>query len=175
MIVLGYDGSEDARAAIEHAGRLLTGQETTVLTVWEPFIEVLTRTSYGGAMAIGTIDIESIDAANRDGALDRAKEGAELARKAGLDATPRSAARVTTFADAIIDVADELEAAAIVVGSRGLTGVKSLLLGSVSHGLIQHADRPVIVVPSARVSAARAHRRTTDVTEPAPTPSRSRG
>lgn len=173
MIVLGYDGSEDARAAIEHAGTLLGGQEMTVLTVWEPFLELLTRTSYGSAMAMGTVDIESIDAANRAGAQDRAQEGAELARKAGLDATPRSAARVTTFADAIIDVADELDAVAIVVGSRGLTGVKSLLLGSVSHGLIQHADRAVIVVPSAKVSAARARRRAAEAAEPAPAPSGS--
>jgi nucleotide-binding universal stress UspA family protein len=169
--LLCYDGSEDARAAIEHAGKLLGGQATTVLTVWEPFLEVLTRTSYGGAMAMGTIDIESIDAANRDGAQNRAEEGAELARGVGLDATPRSGARVTTFADAIIDVADELDAAAIVVGSRGLTGVKSLLLGSVSHGLLQHADRPVIVVPSATVSAARSHRRSGEAAELTPTPS----
>jgi nucleotide-binding universal stress UspA family protein len=165
MIVLGYDGSEDARAAIEHAGSLLGGQEMTVLTVWEPFIEVLTRTSYGGGMMIGMTETEGIDAANREGALKRAEEGAELARAAGLDATARSGTRVSTFADAILDVADELDAAAIVVGSRGLTGVKSLLLGSVSHGLIQHADRPVIVVPSARVSAARARHHSVEAAE----------
>ena len=173
MIVLGYDGSADSRAAIEHAGSLLGGQAATVLTVWEPFLEVLTRTSYGSPMAIGVIDIESIDAANRDGALDRAKEGAELARGAGLDATARSDTRKTTIADAIIAVADELDAAAIVVGSRGLTGVKSLLLGSVSHGLIQHADRPVIVVPSAEVSAARAHRRSAEAATVPPPASQS--
>ena len=158
MIVLGYDGSKDAHAAIEHAGSLLGGQEMTVVTVWEPFLEVLTRTSYGSPLAMAPIDIESIDAANRAGARERAEEGSKLARGVGLGATARSDTRVSTIADAIIAVADELDAAAIVVGSRGLTGVKSLLLGSVSHGLIQHADRPVIVVPSAEVSAARAHR-----------------
>jgi nucleotide-binding universal stress UspA family protein len=62
-------------------------------------------------------------------------------------------------ASAILDVADELDAEAIVVGSRGLTGVKSLLLGSVSHALLQHADRPVIVVPSPAVTEARAQQR----------------
>ena len=42
------------------------------------------------------------------------------------------------------------------MGSRGLTGVKSLLLGSVSHEVIQHADRTVVVVPSPDVAASRA-------------------
>jgi hypothetical protein len=69
MIVLGYDGSKDARAAIEHTGSLLGGQEMTVLTVWEPFLELLTRTSYGSPMAIAPIGIESIDAANQAEAL----------------------------------------------------------------------------------------------------------
>jgi nucleotide-binding universal stress UspA family protein len=173
MIVLGYDGSQDARAAIEHAGSLLGGQEMTVLTVWEPLLELLTRTSYGSPMAMAPIDIESIDAANRAGALERAEEGAKLARAVGLDATARSDVRMTTIAEAIIAVADELDAAAIVVGSRGLTGVKSLLLGSVSHGLIQHADRPAIVVPSAEVSAARARRHSGEATAPTPHASQS--
>ena len=42
------------------------------------------------------------------------------------------------------------------MGSRGLTGVKSLLLGSVSHEVIQHADRTVVVVPSPHVAESRA-------------------
>ena len=41
------------------------------------------------------------------------------------------------------------------MGSRGLTGLKPLLLGSVSHAVIQHASRMVIVVPSPQVAAAR--------------------
>ena len=71
-----------------------------------------------------------------------------------------TAARDGSIAGAILDVADELDAEAIVLGSRGLTGVKSLLLGSVSHAVLQHADRPVMVVPSPEVIEARAqHRR----------------
>jgi nucleotide-binding universal stress UspA family protein len=155
MILLCFDGSDDARAAIDHAGRLLSGQSTTVLTVWEPFIEVLTRTAYGFGMTAGMVNIEEIDIANREGAESRAEEGARLARQVGLDAQPRASARVTTVADTILVTARELSASAIVVGSRGLTGVKSLLLGSVSHGVIQHADRPVIIVPSTEVATAR--------------------
>ena len=47
-----------------------------------------------------------------------------------------------------------------MLGSRGLTGIKSLLLGSVSHAVLQHADRPVLVIPSSEVAHERAaHRR----------------
>jgi nucleotide-binding universal stress UspA family protein len=56
-------------------------------------------------------------------------------------------------------VADEVEAAVIVLGTRGLTGLKSLWLGSVSHAVLQHADRAVIVVPSPGIAAERAARR----------------
>jgi nucleotide-binding universal stress UspA family protein len=157
MILVGYDGSEDAHTAIEQAGKLLGGQPAIVLTVWEPFLEVLARSSFGAAMSAGAVNFEEIDAANRKQAETRAEEGAELARQVGLDAQARTRTQVTTTAAAILEEADELDAAAIVVGSRGLTGVKSLVLGSVSHGLIHHADRPVIVVPSAEVAAARAN------------------
>jgi nucleotide-binding universal stress UspA family protein len=58
-------------------------------------------------------------------------------------------------ADAILDEAEAEQVTAIVVGSRGLTGVKSMLLGSVSHGILQHADRPVIVVRSPAVAERR--------------------
>ena len=42
----------------------------------------------------------------------------------------------------------EIGADAILMGTRGLTGLKSVVLGSVSHAVLQRADRPVVVVPS---------------------------
>ena len=49
-------------------------------------------------------------------------------------------------ADAILDLAERVGADLIVVGSRGLGTVKRLLVGSVSLGVVHHADRPVLVV-----------------------------
>jgi nucleotide-binding universal stress UspA family protein len=49
-------------------------------------------------------------------------------------------------ADAILDLAERICADLIVVGSRGLGSVKRLLVGSVSLGIVHHADRPVLVV-----------------------------
>ena len=50
------------------------------------------------------------------------------------------------IAETIASVADERDAAAVVVGSRGLGAVKSKFLGSTSQGLLQRAHRPVVVV-----------------------------
>jgi nucleotide-binding universal stress UspA family protein len=46
----------------------------------------------------------------------------------------------------IADIADEHDAAMIIMGSRGLTGVRSMLLGSVSNALAHHAERPTLVI-----------------------------
>lgn len=149
MILASYDGSADAQAAIDHAARLMPGAETTVLTVWEPFQAAMSRTG-GKGMGMGTsypVNSE-IDAANEEAARARAAEGAERATAAGLVAEPRIAVRQDGIAGAILAVADELGADAIVLGTRGLTGIRSMLLGSVSHTVLQHADRSVIVVPS---------------------------
>lgn len=49
-------------------------------------------------------------------------------------------------ADAIVDTANEEKAGLIVMGSRGLSDIQGLLLGSTTHKVLQHADRPVLVV-----------------------------
>jgi nucleotide-binding universal stress UspA family protein len=161
MLLICFDGSEDSRSAIQHAAEILDGQPATVLTVWEPFTEVLTRTSFGVMPVASGLDIAEIDAATRTRAETLAQEGAELARKAGFDAEARTCSQQSTVARAILDEAEDVEANAIVMGSRGLTGVKSMLLGSVSHAVIQHADRTVIVVPSPAIAAERASERHT--------------
>jgi nucleotide-binding universal stress UspA family protein len=159
VILLCYDGSADAQAAIDRAGELLGGQPATVLTVWEPFIEVMTRTGGGFGFGGATVDVDEIDARSEQAAREQAQAGAEHAGRAGLNAQPRITARRETIADTILAEADDVGADAIVLGTRGLTGLKSLLLGSVSHAVVQHADRPVVVVPSPEVAAERAARR----------------
>jgi nucleotide-binding universal stress UspA family protein len=156
MILICYDGSADAKAAIEHAGRLLRHEPATVVTVWEPIAQVLARSpSPGIAPMAGLTHREETDDLNRSAAEGDAADGTELARRVGFDAKPLTCPLETTIADAILTVAGAVDAVAIVMGSRGLTGLKSLLLGSVSHAVIQHADRAVIVVPSAEVAASR--------------------
>jgi nucleotide-binding universal stress UspA family protein len=158
VILICYDGSADAQAAVDRAAELLPGAEATVLSVWEGFAEVLARS--GGAFGLATTDFDQVDAASAQAATKRAQEGVDRAQTGGLKAQPRAAERVATIWETILDQADEVGATAIVLGSRGLTGIKSVWLGSGSHAVLQHADRAVIIVPSPEVAAQRAeHRR----------------
>ena len=159
MVLICYDGSADAKAAIEQAGELFAGHPATVLSVWEPFVEVLARTPAALGMASGIGNVDQIDKASRETAEQAAREGADLAGTAGLNAQPRVCARVSSVANAILSEADDVGASAIVLGSRGLGGLSSLLVGSVSHAVIQHADRAVVIVPSPHVARARARKR----------------
>ncbi len=156
MILLCYDGSVDARTAISAAGALLPPHQTTVLTIWEGLDEVVARTREGHAST--ALEIEEIDAAGEQAARARAQEGVDLAREAGLTAEPRIKKRSGAVWETILAVADEIDASVIVLGSRGRTGLRALL-GSVSHSVLQHASRPVLVIPSEPVAARRKARR----------------
>jgi nucleotide-binding universal stress UspA family protein len=156
VILICYDGSTDAKEAIARGAAVLEGQRATVLTVWQPF-DTATLGLSGGVE-----DMQNSDEASRRHAEQQAEAGARLATEAGFDAQPRTAGRRTTIADAILDEAAALGSSAILMGSRGLTGLKSLFLGSVSHAVIQHADRMVIVVPSPDVAVARDRDRPTE-------------
>jgi nucleotide-binding universal stress UspA family protein len=150
-----YDRSADSRVALERATQLFADHPATVLTVWEPLEEQLRRTPLAYAGVTTDDDLRDVDEASRIAADEAAAEGVDLAQRLGMTAHPRSAARTTTTGQAILAEAKALGATAIVMGSRGLTGVKSLLLGSVVHEVIQHADRAVVVVPSQTLAASR--------------------
>jgi nucleotide-binding universal stress UspA family protein len=158
MILVCYDGSADAQSAIDQAAQLMPGAAATVLSVWEPYVDAITRS---GAIGLGfgvvgsVEDTDEMDAASREAAQDVAQEGADRASAAGLAAQPRIATRVAGIAFAILREAAEVGADVIVLGTRGRGGVKSYLLGSVSHEVTQHADRAVLVVPSGELAAER--------------------
>jgi nucleotide-binding universal stress UspA family protein len=88
---------------------------------------------------------------NEDDARSRARDGAEHARRAGFEAEARADLGAPTW-EGIVDVADEIDAALIVTGSRGLRRVSEPFKGSVSHDLAEHAGRPVLIVPPAKAA-----------------------
>jgi nucleotide-binding universal stress UspA family protein len=150
-VLVGYDGSDSARRAIEAAGPLLGGGPAVVLTVWEPTaaftgFDPLAGVSEGVGRAAGLE--REMDDIGADVAERTAEQGAEAARKHGFDATARTVEGKVWRT--IVDVADEIDARAIVVGTRGHTGLQSLMIGSVANGVVHHSDRPVLVIPAAR-------------------------
>lgn len=157
VILICYDGSADARAAIVDAGRVLSGHPAIVLTVWEPLTQVLARTAAGSALMAGLNTPMAADEESEAEAGRVADEGADLARAAGFDAWARVRPQAGSISDTIIAQADRVNATAIVMGSRGRTGLQSVL-GSVSHAVVQRSDRAVMVVPSAEVAAGRRRR-----------------
>ncbi len=142
-ILLCYDGSDDAFRAIEFAGSLFPGRPAVVLSVWE---------KYGVLSGIPRVDDELMQAATEEMAAD----GSERAVTAGLAATPVAIEAEDGVAAAIVAAAEQHDASLIVMGTRGNTGLRSLLLGSISNEVAHHAHRPLLIVPSGSLAEARA-------------------
>jgi len=142
-IIIGYDGSEGAKGAIEFAGEYFSGGEAIVVTAFEDWPPAVQG------------DAVQVDDAARAKAEAIAEEGAALAREAGIKAEPHTVYAAEKAWRSIADAADELDAGLIVVGSHGFNGLRPLVLGSVSHQLAHHAHQPVIAVPTPEAVAAR--------------------
>jgi nucleotide-binding universal stress UspA family protein len=154
-IVVAYDGSPAARAAVARAGALFGHRKAIVLTAWDPRLGEMvlvpdptglgtTMMPYDPALA-GQIDREVEHTARAIAA-----DGAKLARSCGLDAQELAVEDVTHPAEAILQSARENGAEAIVVGSRGHGGLRAKLLGSTSDAILKGAGEiPVLIVHEA--------------------------
>ena len=140
-ILICYDGSADSDRAIEAAAKLLGPRRAVVVDVGP----ILTGPESVAALS-AVVPGGAFEELNEDGARQTARAGAERARGAGFDAEPR-AVLAEPFWNGIVDVADDIDAAAIVLGSRGLKGIREQFEGSVSHEVAEHAGRPVLIVP----------------------------
>ncbi|MGW0173492.1 universal stress protein [Rhodococcus sp. NPDC003322] len=148
LILIAYDGTDNSKRAIEYAGRFLSADRAIVITAWEPMVRQAARMSgLSGVMQPEWVPDEDTE----DIALTDAKtvncEGLDLARSAGLNAEGRTIECVTTVWTTIVEVADQLDADIIVTGTRGTTGLKSLLQSSVADHVLRHSHRPVLIVP----------------------------
>jgi nucleotide-binding universal stress UspA family protein len=143
-LLLCYDGSEDARHAIERAGRLLGGRHALVVSVWQP-TPALGSLGFEGATG-SMFDFVEVNRAAAELAGRVAGDGVRIAAEAGMHAEPVAVEATGPVWTTIVEFANRHDAATIVMGSRGLTGLTSMLLGSVSSAVVHHADRPTLVI-----------------------------
>jgi nucleotide-binding universal stress UspA family protein len=138
-VVVGFDGSGPARAALEFAAEeaVLRDARLRIVCAWE-----IPSSIYAGGYAPG-FDASTFDGF-REAAEALAAEAVEAAKRLqpGLDCEGHAAGGQP----AEVLLREARDAALIAVGNRGRGGFKSLLLGSVSQQVVHHASCPVTVV-----------------------------
>jgi nucleotide-binding universal stress UspA family protein len=132
-IVIATDGSDEAKEAVRLGVELAAdeGAEVVLAHVVQVF-DPLER-------APGSP--HRVPAAADDEAL---REASAIAEAAGVPATLELLLGLPE--DEIVALADDLDASVVVVGSRGQSGLRGALLGSVSRAVVKNAKRPVLVV-----------------------------
>lgn len=134
-IVVGYDGSDCGKVALEEALSLAQGLGDHVVLVFgyaPPGI-------WGGEIAEHEEAIEEF--------------GQKVTAEANEIATSRGVQSEVAMVpkrgpEALIDVAEARDARMIVVGSHGDPPLKGMILGSTPHKLLHLTERPVLVVPA---------------------------
>ena len=135
-LVVGYDGTEGARAALDEA-LTLAGQLSESVHVVFSF----ESPRLGG-------ELHDLDDAIRE--RGDAVVGEALATAARAGVVVSSDVRMQDPAEELIAAADEVAASMIVVGSYGERPLKSALVGSTPTRLLHLSSRPVLVVRAAR-------------------------
>ena len=129
LIVLGYDGSDDARAALDYAMRhLAPGGEIHAVHAYHAPAEWMGTSHYNRAVEA------RLEAGER--LLAEIEDRPQVKTELIAGAPAATLARVAAVRDA-----DE-----IVVGSRG-HGTLRAAVGSVAHAVLHEADRPIVIVP----------------------------
>ena len=138
-IVVGTDGSETAKLAVAEAVRLAKALDAHVhiVSAFEPLRGARIAGAPEGAARVWAPHPDD----QVEGVLGEAIAGV---RMAGLEVTPHAVQRDPT--DALLEVADEVGATMIVVGSKGMHGARRLSLGNVPNKVSHRARCNVLIV-----------------------------
>ena len=134
-ILYATDGSDQARKALDYTRELATlmNAEIIVVHAYASISDIL-----------GEPEHDRVLQRRLDAATDVLEEAAGALEVTGIPVVRELLEG--PMAEAILRVAKVRECDLIVVGARGLSDLQGLLLGSVSHKVIQHAACPVLVV-----------------------------
>jgi nucleotide-binding universal stress UspA family protein len=143
--LLAYDGSQESSEALKLLRSLpaLSGQRTAVIGVAQP--PVLWRSGIAPGMYRQVIDDYSDELAQLQAEYaGLAADAAGHLKDAGIEASAER--RTGDPAQEILLAAEERDADLIVMGSRGRTGLKRVVLGSVARNVLINAEASVLVV-----------------------------
>ena len=145
---MGYDGSPAAARAIDTGARLLPGHIASVVHLWSaPFPDSELRDRLGGRGAISVQELMSLlEHEGAELAELTAADGVALARAAGWQAHARTHRSHGGQGFELAGLAEELRPAAVVLGSRGMSGLRAAL-GSITDAAVHYSPVPVLVVP----------------------------
>ena len=142
LVIVPVDGSAHARQAIDFAIDWAQHHDGKLHLIHVPDLP--------SASELAFVDRYSIDVSKTTDRLemigqDIVKEAMDQVRAKGFDKVDGSVT-IGNPAQQIVDKAKDLNAELIVMGSRGMGDFKSLLVGSVSHKVMQHAPCTCVVV-----------------------------
>lgn len=138
-IVVGYDGSDNAKRALEKS-IALARQSSGELTI----VVVADTGRYTATVGLESL-YKQINEKTRENASNLGGSALDEAKEAGVKDAYASV-EVGHPADMILSVAIEHKADLIVVGRRGMSGLERFLMGSVSTAVINNAKSDVLVV-----------------------------
>ncbi len=140
QVVVGVDGSAGAQAAVAWCAEMADGLDAEVVAVYAlpPFLQLIPPAPPPSAPIYYSDE-------TRGRLQEHLEEWCAPLRAAGVPY--RAILAEGAPAQALLEVADEHDAALLVVGRRGKGGFTELLLGSVAHHLSHHSMRPVVVIP----------------------------
>lgn len=118
-VVVAWDGSAGAEAALAAAGRIF---------------------GHRSIVAVSVDDDAEVPAPPTGGSVTHTHVTHTHVRRTGVR-------RARGVAAAVVAAADDHDAAVVVVGSRGRSAVREILMGSVAMGTLHLSHRPVLVVP----------------------------
>ncbi|QRV17708.1 universal stress protein (plasmid) [Haloterrigena salifodinae] len=137
-VLVPIDGSEPARAAIEHAVTTFPDADITALHVVNPSMSTYRTNSH--------LHFERLVELEEERAETLFETAREIADEHGREASLTTETVVGEPIRDIVEFAEENDVDQIVIGSHGRSGVSRVLLGSVAEQVVRRASMPVTVV-----------------------------
>jgi nucleotide-binding universal stress UspA family protein len=139
-IVVPLDGSDSSFQAAKYAINLAKSVNAEII-----FVHAVVNPPYSEYKTAGLVIVHYIEEAKRHAEIWYHDLGEE-ARKHGVKFSAETILDVVSAADSIVKYAENKKADLIVMGTRGITGLRRFLLGSVASGVVSHAKCSVLVV-----------------------------